>query len=185
MYHFKLTLFDDVSLVAPTLEHAPEIFKAIDQNRDHLKLYLDWVDHMQTIEDEYRFLKESLIKQAQGELKLYLLYQGEQLIGTIDLQNINRVDQNASVGYWLVANCTGRGIMTKAVRQLCRIAFQDLKLNKLLLRAEVNNYASQQVALRSGFRQVGILKKEVYRPSLDTFVDIKQYELLKEEFEKM
>ncbi|REI08431.1 GNAT family N-acetyltransferase [Staphylococcus felis] len=180
MHQFKLHLYDDVSLVAPTIQHANEMFEAVDCNRAHLRQFLDWVDMTTSVEDEQKFLKTILSLQAEGKAKLYFIYKANELIGTVDLHQFNEEGRFAEIGYWLVEKYTGQGIMTKVVKAICKIAFQDLALNKVTLRAEADNHASQQVAMKCGFRYVGTMEQHIYRKSKEAYVDLKYYELLKE-----
>lgn len=178
MHHFSLQVREDIKLVYPTLEHAEEIFEAMDQNRHHLSQYLDWIEGMETVEDETNFLQLTLEKQARGEAALFLIYKGAQFIGMIDLHQFNKEGHFAGVGYWLIESHTGNNIMTDVLNKVCDIAFNQLKLNKLKLKAEVDNIASNKVALKAGFQLVGTFSQEIFRPKYDTYVDINEYELL-------
>jgi len=78
-----------------------------------------------------------------------------------------RVDElNASgdVGYWCAAEARGRGVVTRALRLLCRYGFDELGLARLELVADPSNAASQRVAEKVGFRREGVLRSHMRHP---------------------
>ncbi|HEV3050765.1 MAG TPA: GNAT family N-acetyltransferase [Longimicrobium sp.] len=62
----------------------------------------------------------------------------------------------ANISYWTYPPHRGRGIATEAVRRLCAIGFGDLGFRRIELSADHDNLASRRVAIRSGFREVGV-----------------------------
>ncbi|HWG99396.1 MAG TPA: GNAT family protein [Pilimelia sp.] len=78
-----------------------------------------------------------------GELGLY--YQ-EPLIGT------------AMVGYSMLPAWRGRGYATRALRLLCRWAFDEVGVARLTAGTKPDNARSQRVLQRAGFRREGLLR---------------------------
>ena len=74
----------------------------------------------------------------------------EKPAGMIDLHQLT--PESGEVGYWLSGDYQHLGIMTKCVEFLVDYSFAQLKLNYLLLRTAQDNLASQNVALRTGFK---------------------------------
>jgi RimJ/RimL family protein N-acetyltransferase len=60
------------------------------------------------------------------------------------------------VGYWLLPTARGRGLATRAVILLSRLAVDELGIARLRLLTEPANERSQRVAERSGFRRVAL-----------------------------
>ncbi len=180
MHHFRLPIEGDVALVYPHIAYAEEILEAIQQNSTHLSRYLKWVDDITTVEAERNFLEGVLTQVAKGEALLYLIFDEEQFIGMIDLHAFDKETRKAEVGYWLAEAYTKRGITTNAVKLLCDIAFEDLALNKLELRANVNNKGSNRVAEKVGFRWIGVKYEDEF--SNHQYEDINYYELLKSDY---
>lgn len=90
----------------------------------------------------------------------------DRCLGAITLSDLDamarRVDapRSGEVGYWLHPEARGRGLMTEAVRLAVRHACIDvvdggLGVSRLLLRAASTNPASQAIARRNGFTEVG------------------------------
>ena len=64
--------------------------------------------------------------------------------------------QSATLGYWLGAEFNGRGLATTAVRDIIRLAFDDLGLHRIEAGTLVHNIRSQPVLERSGFVRFGV-----------------------------
>lgn len=82
-------------------------------------------------------------------------------LGEVSLAGIDLVNRRASVGYWLGPDARGRGLASRAVRLLCRWAFDDLGLARLELTCGPDNPGSRGVAERCGFRLEGCLRSHM------------------------
>jgi RimJ/RimL family protein N-acetyltransferase len=67
----------------------------------------------------------------------------------------------ATVGYWLLPEARGQGLMTRALVLVTRWAFAELGLRRIGLLADPRNAASVNVAERAGFRREGVLRSWV------------------------
>jgi RimJ/RimL family protein N-acetyltransferase len=92
------------------------------------------------------------------------------VIGTAGLNVIDWDERAADVGYWLAAPARGRGLATRAVELLAGWAFGTLGLERLELRAQEANHASQAVAARARFDPVAA--PVVQRPECDHMPDV-------------
>ncbi len=75
----------------------------------------------------------SLAQYAQGvKVPHVIVRESGGIAGRITLNTVVRgAFQSASVGYWLGAADNGRGLATAAVRDMIKLAFQDLGLHRL------------------------------------------------------
>jgi ribosomal-protein-alanine N-acetyltransferase len=79
------------------------------------------------------------------------------IVGRINLNNVVRgAFQSGSLGYWVAAGETGRGVATAAVAHLARVAFDELGLHRIEAGTLVHNVASQRVLERNGFVRFGL-----------------------------
>ena len=91
-------------------------------------------------------------------------------LGAAGLAVIDWDQLAADVGYWLAAPARGGGLATRAVALLALWAFDTLGLERLELRTNEDNSASQAVARRAGFAPSdGPL---VQRPECDHMPDV-------------
>ncbi|MFI5839966.1 GNAT family N-acetyltransferase [Catenuloplanes sp. NPDC051500] len=79
----------------------------------------------------------------------------DRLLGTIGLHRVIRERAQAEVGYWVVPWARGRGVATAATVALSRVAFAA-GFARLELITELENIASQRVALATGFQREGV-----------------------------
>ncbi|MEV0621658.1 GNAT family N-acetyltransferase [Nonomuraea sp. NPDC050404] len=152
-----MKLSDGVVLRLATEDDAEALVIAYDRNRDHLKY---WEPRRQeefyTLAGQAQRLKGLLEQQARGQAMAWVLADGERVVGRITLNEIVRGPfLNAHVGYWLDAGYTGRGLATEFVREVCRIADQELGLHRLAAGTLLDNTASQAVLRKNGFEPYG------------------------------
>lgn len=70
-----------------------------------------------------------------------------------------RGERVAEVGYWLSAPARGRGLVSQAVQVVADWAFATTALQRIQLRAHLENLPSQRVAERAGFVREGVLRR--------------------------
>jgi RimJ/RimL family protein N-acetyltransferase len=83
----------------------------------------------------------------------------------------------AEVGYWLARPYWGRGIMTAVVQRLCRHAFEEFGLAKIIAHVASHNPASARVLEKCGFQQEGFLRKHFLKDG--QFIDVRLFGLLR------
>jgi len=66
---------------------------------------------------------------------------------------------SARLGYWVTPALHGRSVATAAVRQMVRVAFEDLGLHRLEAGTLLRNVGSQKVLERNGFIRFGIAQR--------------------------
>lgn len=176
-YPFTYPIEGNLALVKASLAMAPDLLRAVQKNSEHIGFYLQWVDTTNDLESEIAFLKMKLKEEADGTSALFFILDGQQIIGSVDLLNINLHHETAEIGYWLDADYTGRGIMTRAVQTLCSLAFEELKLHHLTIIADVENGPSNAVARNAGFTLVGTDRESFILRG--TYRDINRWSLRK------
>jgi RimJ/RimL family protein N-acetyltransferase len=70
-------------------------------------------------------------------------------------------DDEAEVGYWLLAAVRGRGIGRRALRLLCDWAFATSGMERIQLTTLPGNLASERVAAACGFRSARSVLRDV------------------------
>jgi ribosomal-protein-serine acetyltransferase len=173
---------EDISLKIPELKDAEEFFRLTDSSREYLRDWLPWLDGTKTPEDTKEFLRFALSNYAeQKSLTTLILYKGK-IAGTAGFNSINWSNQIAYVGYWLGHEFQGNGIMTKVVEALTDYAFADLQLNKVEIRAAVENKKSRSIPERLNFVYEGRIRRA--EKLYERHVDHEIYGMLAEEWKK-
>jgi RimJ/RimL family protein N-acetyltransferase len=95
---------------------------------------------------------------------------GQQFAVTVDDEVAGSIGMRTNesntghIGYWCAPEARGRGILTRALRVLCRYGFDELGLERLELITDPDNRASQRVAEKVGFQREGVLRSHLRHP---------------------
>lgn len=106
------------------------------------------------------------------------------LIGFIRLFRIDWHIPKAEVGFFIDRDFSSKGIMTEVLSVIIRFAFKQLKLEKISLRTAMDNYASQRLARKCGFRREGDLRAD-FKKTSGEIIDVMVLGLTKAEWEKV
>lgn len=141
------------------LEDADAVHDTIESEREHLSRHLRWTVR-QTREGTRAFVARAVADRVSGEgLHAAILATDGRVLGMTGFVRLSLEDRAAEIGYWLAEAAQGSGTMTAAVSELVREAFGPFALNRLEIRATVENVRSRAVAQRLGFREEGILRQ--------------------------
>lgn len=88
-------------------------------------------------------------------------------------------EKSAELGYWLAEDFWGKGIMTEAVRRICREAFAAFDIVRIYAEPFAHNAGSRGVLEKAGFTLEGIMRKGVFKNG--ELCDYCMYSLLKGE----
>src|SRR5205814_7669212 len=78
----------------------------------------------------------------------------------IQIKNLDWSVPKGEIAYLLDREAEGRGYMTETFEAILRVAFGELGLGKLFLRAIVGNERSARLARKFGFTREGVLREE-------------------------
>lgn len=94
------------------------------------------------------------------------------LIGIIGHYRIQPEHFRAEIGYMLLAEYHGRGIITEAIKVVLNYGFEIIKLHSIEAIIDPDNFASQRALQKSGFVKEGHLKENEYYDGrfLDTII---------------
>ena len=81
-------------------------------------------------------------------------------VGNISIEGHEDVyGKDAEIGYLLETDCWGRGVMTEAAGQICKLAFETLDIIRITSRVCAPNIASWRVLEKNGFQQEGLIRQ--------------------------
>ena len=98
-------------------------------------------------------------------------------IGVFRQGNIHR--QTAELGYYIAEEYWGKGLMTEAVKQICKYVFEKSDIIRIYAEPFAYNIASCRVLEKAGFEYEGTLRKNAVKNG--KIIDMKMYSLLKTE----
>lgn len=143
-------------------EDAPALYAAVEANRAHLRPWLLWVDGTQKEEHSLEYIRAARQEQEDQQSIAMGIFRGETLIGGLGMHQWDRRLRKAQLGYWLVKEEEGRGVMTRCAGAFLDYLFGQLDMNKIELHYLPGNSRSAATAQRLGFRVEGMLRDSFY-----------------------
>lgn len=158
---------------------ADELYLLVDANRDYLSRWLPWPP-TQTPQSTVEFIQLAHRQAADNQgFQLAIIDHGP-LVGVIGFHRVDWENRSTSIGYWIAEHAQRRGLVTRGVRALLDHAFEQWTLNRVEIRAALDNARSRAIPERLGFVQEGVLR-EAERLG-DAYVDHAVYSMLAAEW---
>lgn len=176
----KIIINPQFHLREVTLEDAEELFLLTEDNREHLRAFLPWVDATQNVGDTRAFIASTSCDSVySGKFALALIWE-QKIVGMIDFHNGDHKNKSLEIGYWLSKSYNGKGLMTLACKSLIDYAFRETDANRIIVRCAVNNPKSQAIPNRLGLIQEGIEREANWINGL--FVNLYRNSVLRSEW---
>ena len=175
---FRLPIGDDAELRLLEERHAEELFALVEGNRTYLSQWLPRTT--ETAEEERASIRTDLEKFAAGQRLSAGIWHHGKMAGGIALNEIDRTNRLAAIGYWVSEELQGRGLVTRACCALVCYAFNELKLNRVEILVAPGNTRSHAIPQRLGFTQEGTLRQISWHD--DRFMDLVIYSMLADEW---
>lgn len=139
----------------------------------------DGLPYPYTVKDGEEFIS-AMLSADENETFSFAVTADDRVIGSIGVfrqGNIHR--QTAELGYYIAEEYWGKGIMTEAVKQICKYVFEKSDIIRIYAEPFAYNTASCRVLEKAGFQQEGTLRDNAVKNG--KVVDMKMYALLKSE----
>ncbi|MCA9914881.1 MAG: GNAT family N-acetyltransferase, partial [Anaerolineae bacterium] len=178
---FTYPVDEEILLELQAPHQAAEQYQLAEDSREFLAPWMNWMRWVHSEANMRQALSYPLRAMANGETWGWTIRYRGATAGRILL---SRDSENATgeVGYWLGANFTGYGIMTRAAQAVLDWGFMELGLNRIELHIEADNLASRAVAERLGAVLECTLREETKRES--GYGDLCVYGLLAQEWQR-
>lgn len=151
----QIALAGNLRLELLDANDAEELQQAIEESRHHLEPFMPFVSSdPPDVEFRRQWIIECRVAFEAGSAFTYGIVDSGAIIGGCGINP--KVDRVASIGYWVHADHTGRGIATSVARGLASAAF-DAGFSTVLIRHDEANIASGAIAARLGF---SLLRRE-------------------------
>ena len=127
------------------------------ENYDYLAKWLVWPPFTKTEKDFGDFISRCKTDYESGDAIAFgVIYSGK-LIGNIAYKYINTELKKVEIGYWIVENHQGKGIISRACARLVEYAFTNLGMSKVEMCVASDNKPSRAVCERLGMTLEGII----------------------------
>ena len=166
----------DFTLEKWSKEHVDGVYKNANNFKIAEKLR-DIFPYPYTYEDAKWYVNDCIEKNDEHQICRAIVLNKE-AIGSIGIFVKNDVHKKCGeLGYWLGEDFWGKNIMTNAVKQICKIAFEKFDLERIYAEPFANNIGSRRVLEKAGFNLEGIMKNSVFKNG--NIYDSCMYALLK------
>ncbi len=160
---------DDVAVLPGLINGDPEIER-----------WLELMPSPYTKQDAREWIARAAEAWRTGQFLPFAVLAAEtgQVVGGLGFNSIDLDSASGEIGYWLSAAARGRGLTTRALRLVTLWGFQALALERIQVRAELENVASCRVAEKAGYRREGVIRSSRYNPRLGRRMDFVLYSAL-------
>ena len=164
---------------------ADEMAEAVAASQMELNEWLPWAHLGYSKSDAIGYIRDSLKswrEERAYDLAIRRLDDPDRHIGNISVWFVSRSFKTGEIGYWVRTDETSHGVATEVAARALQIAFEDLKMHRVILRIAVGNRPSERVAEKLGFFREGILREEI--KVRGTWLDHSVWGLLEHEYRK-
>ena len=126
-----------------------------------------------TLKEEKDFLRKANTLRKEGHLYNFAVLANGKHVGGAGIRINEQFPHIGVIGYFIDRNYWNKGIATKAVELLEEFIAENLDIVRLEITAAKKNLASRQIAIKSGYKKEGVMKK--YLKIGDTYHDCLLY----------
>ncbi|MCI9331312.1 MAG: GNAT family N-acetyltransferase [Oscillibacter sp.] len=116
-----------------------------------------------TLADAEWYVSDCINQGEERQLTRAIIIEGEAAgsIGVFRKEDV--YEKSAELGYWLAQAHWGQGVMTKAVRQICREAFERFDILRIFAEPFADNLGSRRVLEKAGFTCEGTMRNGIFK----------------------
>lgn len=116
-----------------------------------------------TLNDAVQYIEDCICKEGKGQLTRAIEVDGE-AAGSIGIfVGSDIYEKSAELGYWLSEDYWRQGIMSEAVRRICREAFAAFDIVRIFAEPFAHNAGSRGVLEKAGFTYEGTMRNGVFK----------------------
>ena len=127
-------------------------------NPEVIKYYGISYSTLEETKEQLKFYRE-LEQNETGIWWAICLLNNDIFYGVIGFNNRNLIHRNAEIGYWLLPQYWGKGIINETLSFVCNFGFHQLNLHRIVAMIESENIASRKTIEQFGFNQEGTMKE--------------------------
>ena len=160
------------------LSDAADLAAAISNKKvqDNLR---DGLPYPYTEQDGTDYITE-MLSADENETFAFAITADNKVVGSIGIFRQGNIHmRTAELGYYIAEEYWGKGIMTEAVKQICKYVFDKSDILRIYAEPFAYNVASCRVLEKAGFQYEGTLRDNAVKNG--RVIDMKMYSLLKSE----
>ena len=144
------------------IEDAEDLAAAL-SDKKILENLRDGIPYPYTKDDAADYIR-AMLAADENEAFAYAVCMDGRAVGSVSaFRGSNIHSRTAEMGYYLSEEYWGRGIMTRAVSELCETIFSETDVLRIYAKSFAENAASGRVLEKAGFCLEGILKNNAVK----------------------
>lgn len=144
------------------LEDAETVCASIRESIEPLARWMDWCHAGYGREDSDLWIASTVDAWNGGRAYEFLAFERSgRHVGAVGLNQFNRENNGANLGYWVRRSSQRQGFAVEAVRRIARFAFEEAGFQRVEIVAAVDNVASRRVAERAGATLEGVARNRL------------------------
>ena len=140
------------------------LVEAVRASLPELQQWLPWAHGGYGRQDAQAYIRESSRSWKDGkafDLAIRRADDPRRHIGNVSIWFISKSFRTGEIGYWIRTDETTKGIATEVTERALEIAFDEMRLHRVILRIAIGNTASERIGEKLGFTREGILREEI------------------------
>lgn len=150
---------DHLALHAIDERFVHDLHQLIVKNREWLQHFLDWPQHVRSVEQTRQTAQSNMMLHQRGYAKMFVILEDNVLVGVLSFNAIEPTNKTGYIGYWLDQDREGRGILSTCLQAFMNFYASQGTIRRFVIKCRVGNEASNRVALRNGFILEGCLRQ--------------------------
>jgi RimJ/RimL family protein N-acetyltransferase len=143
-------------------EDAGVVWASIHESIEPLARWMDWCRPDYSREDSDAWIASTREAWNGGSAYEFLVFERSgRHVGAVGLNQFNRDNNFANLGYWVRQSSQRQGLAVEAVRRIARFAFEEARFQRVEIVAAVDNVASRRVAERAGATLEGVARNRL------------------------
>jgi RimJ/RimL family protein N-acetyltransferase len=157
----RVQLDDDVVIRTYAAEDMPQLVDVVNRQLDHLRPFMPWAQEPVTVEAQTAWWRGTMQPRddGTGDVAYGIFAMSGALLGGTGY-HLRGAPGVVEIGYWLSADATGRGLMTRVTAALVDVARQLDGVQRVEIKCDETNTRSAAIPRRLGFRLARVEARE-------------------------
>jgi ribosomal-protein-serine acetyltransferase len=152
----------DITIRPYRLEDSEALYVAVRESLLELISWMPWCHSGYSIDESRTWLENQIPAFQQGKAFDFAIVSASGgYWGGCGLNQIDNINRQANLGYWVRSSAAGHGIASAAVKLIRSWGFENTDLIRLEIVIAVENQASRRVAEKAGAEYEGILRSRL------------------------
>lgn len=153
----------DISIRKFRESDAPAFQEAVLESVQHLSQWLSWCTPSYSITDAVDWATSAQQSWEDGKDYRFLIENADtgEVLGCVGINQVVQQHKVGNLGYWVRKSAINQGVCAGAARRAVEFAFGQLGFQRIEIHVQVNNHASNAVALKLGGQYEGVFRNKL------------------------